>query len=669
MSSGPFLIGAETARYRALGEGGDLVWRRATQLRAAVDTRLGKRHAELFAIPRAGETSDRVDWYAPFEGAARAWSDLAEPERRALQAKVQELRPELERLVERLDAAGRSDGERAFGKLLRHALIAPGPETLFAVDGKPVLAFWGFAPDDGKPGQLLGIAAAPAASLPTWNAPTMAAPPPSTTIMAPSSTTIVAPPSTTVVAPPSAPTMAQPPGGYPPPPGMTQVGAYPPPPGVYPPPPGAYPPPPGGYPPPPGGGYPPPPPGGFPPPPMAAAAAQPPSNWWKWTLVASILLLALAGSAYLVAPYLPLWNGMTQAQINEEVARRMAGAPGAPGGVAVLDRSALDAETRRTEALTTDLQRLLTQVVEKRAQCTPGRQGSVIVPGGTVPGTTVPGGTVPGTGVPGGPVVGGPGTVPAATTPGAERGPAIGPDGKPLDPSRTPKAGELDPGKGPGTAPRPGEPKTAMTPPEKGKGEPGTTPRPPEAKPGEPQEKGKAGPGAAPKGEPKTAATTPPPAGKPIEPKVEAAPGPAGPQGKAPGKPGEKPFEKPAEKPIEQIKLPPGPGTGFLEGTWRSDTDLTTQSGEEVRPQYTFDKDGKGTTKITQKNGVVCEGPAQATREADGKLVIRESEALKCSDGTTFAPSTVTCAPGQQGVAQCTGRSEGGPPYTVRLGR
>ena len=90
--------------------------------------------------------------------------------------------------------------------------------------------------------------------------------------------------------------------------------------------------------------------------------------------------------------------------------------------------------------------------------------------------------------------------------------------------------------------------------------------------------------------------------------------------------------------------MPPGKGVDFMAGTWRSSTDLTTQGGDDVvRPQYTFDKDGKGRTRIIQKNGVVCEGPATAQRDDQGRLVIGESEPLKFTDGTSYAPSTVTC--------------------------
>jgi hypothetical protein len=63
-----------------------------------------------------------------------------------------------------MEAPQRSGAERNFARLLRHALTAPGEETLYVVDGKPVMAFWGFSTDAALPGSFL--AAAPAVPMP-----------------------------------------------------------------------------------------------------------------------------------------------------------------------------------------------------------------------------------------------------------------------------------------------------------------------------------------------------------------------------------------------------------------------------------------------------------------------------------------------------------------------
>lgn len=326
-------------------------------------------------------------------------------------------------------------------------------------------------------------------------------------------------------------------------------------------------------------------------------------------LVALFLLLLLAVAAYLVRPHLPRWVWDGKFTLPSTAGTGPAGS----GGV---DDSALRAEQAREAALRADFLRLWAQFSEKRGQCTPGQQGTVVPgQGGTVvvPGTKGKGGTtvVPGT---------------------------KGEDGTAVDPQRAGPVPRADDTTKPPTEARP-TPDTKPEPKADAK-----SPRP------EPKADGKTQP--EPKANPKTDQQRPTPpqqAARPSDPR---------------------PGQKPGEKPIEPVQIPKEPGVRFMQGDWRSSTDLTTQGGDEViRPQYTFDKDGKGKSRIVQKNGVVCEGPAQASRDAAGKLIIRETEPLKCSDGTTYAPSTVTCDTGRDGRAQCQGSSEGGPSYAVQLGK
>ena len=54
-----------------------------------------------------------------------------------------------------MEAPQRSSAERNFARLLRHALTAPGEDTLYVVDGKPVMTFWGFTADAALPGVFL----------------------------------------------------------------------------------------------------------------------------------------------------------------------------------------------------------------------------------------------------------------------------------------------------------------------------------------------------------------------------------------------------------------------------------------------------------------------------------------------------------------------------------
>src|SRR3954470_1395343 len=162
--AGPLLTSEPLQRFRALGLAGDPVWRAAPQLRAAIAQRLSHEHADLLAIPEVDPSGRRIDWYAPFDGEVRGLADLGDAERADVLAKVHRLHADLGGLAESMEAPQRSGAERNFARLLRHALTAPGEETLYVVDGKPVMTFWGFSADAALPGSF--IAAAPAVPMP-----------------------------------------------------------------------------------------------------------------------------------------------------------------------------------------------------------------------------------------------------------------------------------------------------------------------------------------------------------------------------------------------------------------------------------------------------------------------------------------------------------------------
>ncbi len=165
MAAGPLLISEPIQRYRALGLAGDPVWRAAGQLRAAIAQRLSREHADLLAVPEAEPSGRSIDWYAPFDGEVRRLGDLGEAERREVLDKVQRLHGEIAGLATQMEAPERSGAERNFARLLRHALTAPGEETLYVVDGRPVMAFWGFTADAALPGVFLASPPPAAASV------------------------------------------------------------------------------------------------------------------------------------------------------------------------------------------------------------------------------------------------------------------------------------------------------------------------------------------------------------------------------------------------------------------------------------------------------------------------------------------------------------------------
>lgn len=174
MAAGPLLVSEPLQRYRALGLAGDPVWRAAGQLRAAIASRLSREHADLLAIPQAEPSGRTIDWYAPFDGEVKHVSDLGEAEKREVLDKVHRLHGEIAGLATQMEAVERSNAERNFARLLRHALTAPGEETLYVVGGRPVMTFWGFTADAALPGVFLP--SLPPAMAPRFTAPQVARP-------------------------------------------------------------------------------------------------------------------------------------------------------------------------------------------------------------------------------------------------------------------------------------------------------------------------------------------------------------------------------------------------------------------------------------------------------------------------------------------------------------
>lgn len=170
MAAGPLLVSEPLQRYRALGLAGDPVWRAAGQLRAAIAARLSREHADLLAVPEAEPSGRTINWYAPFDGDVKRLGDLGDAERREMLDRVHRLHGEIAGLATQMEAVERSNAERNFARLLRQALTAPGEETLYVVDGRPVMTFWGFTADAALPGVFLP-------SLPPAVAPRVAAAP------------------------------------------------------------------------------------------------------------------------------------------------------------------------------------------------------------------------------------------------------------------------------------------------------------------------------------------------------------------------------------------------------------------------------------------------------------------------------------------------------------
>jgi hypothetical protein len=351
--AGPLLTSEPLQRYRALGLAGDPVWRAAPQLRAAIAQRLSREHADLLAIPEADPSGRRIDWYAAFDGEVRRLADLGEQERGTITATVQRLHGDLAGLAESMEAAQRSGAERNFARLLRHALTAPGEQTLYVVDGKPVMAFWGFSADTNLPGSFLP--SAPVAPRPM--APLAAAAPEAVLASAPA------------VAP-------------------------------------------------------------------AVVAAR--GTWWQWLLLALLLLVLLAGLAWLLEPYLPHLEPRLEAEARDRAIAFSVRQP------VELQNVRLASLQQDNENLRLELARLTDELAHKGGDCAAG-----IV----VPGTVVGVGPAIGTPIERGPAVDekAPGVNLAAKP--EDKGPdGKGPDNKGLDNAKGPDGQNKSPDKAPDKA-------------------------------------------------------------------------------------------------------------------------------------------------------------------------------------------------------------------------
>jgi hypothetical protein len=135
------------------------------QIVALLRRRLGDDHALLLAEPvslsatRAGTA--RVAWFAAADGDAVPLTSLGSSEAEQLNHKVELLLQDIRILADALEHEG--DASRELGRLLRDAIIFPGGDSIWSLDGRPVLVDWGYrkTEDSNTPvtrsGMLKGI--------------------------------------------------------------------------------------------------------------------------------------------------------------------------------------------------------------------------------------------------------------------------------------------------------------------------------------------------------------------------------------------------------------------------------------------------------------------------------------------------------------------------------
>jgi len=94
--------------------------------------------------------------------------------------------------------------------------------------------------------------------------------------------------------------------------------------------------------------------------------------------------------------------------------------------------------------------------------------------------------------------------------------------------------------------------------------------------------------------------------------------------------------------------------TKFLNGNWRVLVQKNLPTGTPPMLKYQL-KNGKGTARITQGDGVSCKVEVFAGLMSSGNLVINSRTKARCSDGSRYQMPELVCKQGLTGPAECSG--------------
>ncbi len=107
----------------------------------------------------------------------------------------------------------------------------------------------------------------------------------------------------------------------------------------------------------------------------------------------------------------------------------------------------------------------------------------------------------------------------------------------------------------------------------------------------------------------------------------------------------------------QPLFIPPDIGEGpadFLDGSYRAGAGIMdARTARPLRLKYDFQK-GQGQVTIERSDGSSCSGPVNAAMH-NGSLGIHSQGQASCTDGSTYDMPQVTCKPGAQSIADCTG--------------
>lgn len=115
------------------------------QIDAVLRTRLGAGHADLFARPER-KTDGGFDWYAAWSGTVQPLSELSPEQRAPHEADIAQKLVDIRALA--AEQASRGGSGATLSEMLERATQLADTSDAYLVEGRPVLTFWGFAPED-----------------------------------------------------------------------------------------------------------------------------------------------------------------------------------------------------------------------------------------------------------------------------------------------------------------------------------------------------------------------------------------------------------------------------------------------------------------------------------------------------------------------------------------
>lgn len=145
------LVSEPRSRLEGIGWSERNVMMLHQQFEAAFRMRLSEDAQRFFAMPEAVGTQ-QIDYYTFDHDTAQRYSDLAPKDRAQVDQRIEAVAEEIESFRRSLHASGDSN-DRNIATALDKTFLVPGKESIWVVDGVPVVTNWGFQAE----GQALDI--------------------------------------------------------------------------------------------------------------------------------------------------------------------------------------------------------------------------------------------------------------------------------------------------------------------------------------------------------------------------------------------------------------------------------------------------------------------------------------------------------------------------------